>query len=198
VPAVLLEGFPELRGQHGFFFPCFNPIAQDDEADSRDASPLVNRQSSADRGQIDSGINGMPEMSVRPGADELMVLFESDSSAPILSQVPTGTQSDSNADPGECDARNGKSVGPMDNAMTKNVDPRYVAEEQDKAKNFQKKAAVTRRQGFLADGPARLQCARRPVGDKDDPRTFNEVTPNHASSPVGSRGHVQAAASVPL
>jgi len=163
VPAVLFEGIPELCGQHGFFFPCFDPIAQDDEANSRDASPLVNGQSSAHRGQSDSGINRMPEMSVGPGADELVFLFESDSGAPILPQVPTGPKSDCNADPGECDARNGKSVCPTDNGMTKNADVRYAAEEQDKAKNFQKKDAVTRREGFLADGPAGLQCARRPV-----------------------------------
>jgi hypothetical protein len=61
----------------------------------------------------------------------------------------------------------------MYNAMTKNADLRYVAEEQNKANDFQKEEAGTRRQGFPADGPARLQRARRPVGDKDDPRTFN-------------------------
>ncbi len=92
----------------------------------------------------------MPEMSVGPSTDELVVLFESDTGAPILSQVPAGPQSDRNADPGECDARNGKSVCPMDNAMTKNADPRSVAEEQDKAKDFQKEEAGTRRKGFLA------------------------------------------------
>ena len=105
--AVLFERFPELGGQHGFFFPRLDPIAQDDQADSHDASPFVNRQSAADRRQIESGINGMPEMSVGTSADELVVLFESDSGAPILSQVPAGPQSDSDADPGECDARNG-------------------------------------------------------------------------------------------
>jgi len=193
VPAVLLEGFPELRGQHGFFFPRLHPIAQDDQADSRDASPSVNRQSSAHRGQIDSGINGMPEMSVGPSTDELVVLLESDTGAPILSQVPAGPQSDSDTDPGERDARNGKSICPMDNAMTKNAGLRYVAEEQDKAKDFQKEEAGTRRKGFPAEGPACLQRARRPVCDKDDPRTFNEITPNHASSTVPSRGHVQVA-----
>src|SRR5271157_3040779 len=155
--AVLLEGFPELRGQHGFFFPRFDAIAEDDQGNSGDASPVVNRQRSADCGQIDSGINGMPEISVGPGADELVVLFESDSGAPILSQVPAGPQSDGDADPGECDARNGKSVCPRDNAMTKNADLPYAAEEQDKTKDFQKEEAATRRQGFPADGPARLQ-----------------------------------------
>src|SRR5580704_16745656 len=90
VLAMLAEGLAELSAQHGFFFPGFNPIAQDHEDDCHHASPLVNRQSSADRGQIESGINGMPEMCVRPSADELVVLFESDSSAPKLSQVPPG------------------------------------------------------------------------------------------------------------
>ena len=193
MPAALFEGFPELRGQHGFFFPRLHPIAQDDQGDSRDASPLIDRQHSADRGEIDSGINGMPEMSVGPSTDELMVLFESDTGAPILSQVPASPQSDSDADPGECDARNGKSVCLMDNVMTKNADLRYAGEEQDKAKDFQKEEAGTRRQGFPAEGPARLQRARGPVCAKDDPRTFNDITPNHASSTVPSRGHVQVA-----
>ncbi len=188
MPAVLFEGFPELRGQHGFLFPCLHPIAQDDQADPCDASPSVNRLSSAQRGQIESGIYGMPEMSVGPSADELVVLFESDTGAPILSQVPAGPQSDSDADPGECDARNGNSVGPMDNAMTKNADLPYVGEEQDKAKDFQKEEAGTRRKRFPAKGSARLQRARRPVCAKDDPRTFNDITPNHASSTADLAG----------
>ena len=71
-----------------------------------------------------------------------MVLFESDSCAPILPQVPAGPQRDSDADPGECDARNSKSIRPMDNAMPKNTDLRCVAEQQDKAKNLQKKDAI--------------------------------------------------------
>ncbi len=41
VLAVLLEGFPELGSQHGFFFPRLDPIAQDDQSNSRDASPFV-------------------------------------------------------------------------------------------------------------------------------------------------------------
>src|SRR5260370_10473314 len=143
VPAMLFEGFPKLRGQHGFFFPRLDPIAQDDQANSHDASPLVNRQSSTDRGQIDSGINGMPKTSVGPSANELVVLFESHSSAPILSQVPAGPQSDSHSDPGAYYARNSKSVCSMENAMTKNADLRCVAEEQGKANNCQKKDAVT-------------------------------------------------------
>ncbi len=143
VPAMLFEGFAKLRGQHGFFFPRLDPIAQDDQANSHDASPLVNRQSSTDRGQIDSGINGMSKTSVGPSANELVALFESDSSAPILSQVPAGPQSDSDAYPGEYDARNSKSVCSMENAMTKNADLRCVAEEQGKTNNFQKKDAVT-------------------------------------------------------
>ena len=81
----------------------------------------------------------MPEMSVGSSADELVILFESDSGAPILSQVPAGPQSYGDADPGEYDTRNRKSVCPMDNAMTKNADLRSVAEEQCEAKNLQKK-----------------------------------------------------------
>lgn len=84
----------------------------------------------------------MPEISIGPSADDLVVLFESDSRAPILSQVLPGPQSDSDADPGECDARNSKRIRPMDNAMTKNTDLRCVAEEHGKAKNLQKKDAV--------------------------------------------------------
>jgi len=133
----------------------------------------------------------MTEISVGPRADELVVLFKSDSGAPILSEVPAGPQSDRDANPGECDAGDGKSVGPRQNVMTKNTDPRHVAEKQDKAKNLQKKDAVTRGDRFLADGPARLPRAHRPVCDKNDPRTFNQVTPNHVSSAVG--GQVQVA-----
>ena len=82
---MLLEGFPELRGQHGFFLSRLEPIAEDDEGNPHDASPLVNRQGSAKRGQIDAGVNGMPETSIWSGAYELMVFFKSDPGAPILS-----------------------------------------------------------------------------------------------------------------
>ncbi len=75
----------------------------------------------------------MPEISVGPSADELVVLFKGDSGAPILSQVPTGPQRDRDADPGKCDAHDGKRVGSMDNAMAKNTDPCCVAEEKYKA-----------------------------------------------------------------
>src|SRR5260370_1291763 len=57
VPAMLFEGFPKLRGQHGFFFPRLDPIAQDDQANSHDASARVNRHISLDRGQIYSRSN---------------------------------------------------------------------------------------------------------------------------------------------
>ena len=171
--AALFEGFAELPGQHGFFLPCLDPIAEDDQADSGDALPAVNGQRSADSGQIDSGINGMPEIRVGAGADEFVALFESNSGAPILSQVPAGPESDGDTDPCERDARGGDSVGLRENVAAKNGDLRRLAEEQDKAKNFQKKDSVTRGEGFLAEGATRLQRARRPVGDKDDPRTFN-------------------------
>jgi hypothetical protein len=78
----------------------------------------------------------MPKISIRPTADELVVLFERGPGAPILSQVPASPQSDCDADPRECDAHNGKTVRLRDDAMTKNSDPRCVAEEQDEAKNF--------------------------------------------------------------
>ena len=136
MPAVFLEGLPELGGQQGFFFFRLDPIAQHDHANSYDTSPLVNGQGAADRGQIESGINGMPEMGVGPRADEFMVLFESDSAAPKLSQVPAGPQRDREADPGEGDGRNGKSVGSMHNAVAKNADRTCVAEDQYKPRIF--------------------------------------------------------------
>ena len=159
--AMLLEVLSELGGQHRFFFPCLDPIAEDDQANSGDASPAVNRQRSADCGQIDSGINGMPEISVGPAADELVVFFQSDSGAPILSQVPARPQSDGDADPSEGNTRNGQCVGAEKNVMIENAHLPFiaVAEEQDKAEDFQKEDAVTRGEGFLADGAARLHCA---------------------------------------
>ena len=71
----------------------------------------------------------MPEMSVWPSANELMVLFESDSGAPILSQMPTGPQSDPNPDPGECDSSNSQGVGKRENTVPKNADLPYIAKE---------------------------------------------------------------------
>jgi hypothetical protein len=40
--------------------------------------------------------------------------------------------------------------------MTEDANVRYAGEEQDKARYFQKEKARTRRQGFVADGPARF------------------------------------------
>ena len=52
----------------------------------------------------------MPEMGVRAGVDELVVLFESDSSTPILSGVPTRPHGDRDAAPSQNDTcdREGK------------------------------------------------------------------------------------------
>src|SRR5208337_829755 len=50
VAAVLFEVFSELLDQHGFFFPCLDPIAEDDQGNPGDASPAVNHQCSTDRG----------------------------------------------------------------------------------------------------------------------------------------------------
>lgn len=44
----------------------------------------------------------------------------------------------------------------------------------------------------MADRSARLQCARNPVCDKDDPRTFNEITPNHVSSTADLAGTLES------
>lgn len=52
--AVLQESFAKLLGEDRFFFPGFDPIAEDDEDNSGDAAPAVDRQASADGGQIES------------------------------------------------------------------------------------------------------------------------------------------------
>jgi hypothetical protein len=164
---MLLEGLSELRSEYGFFFPRLHPIAQDDQADSRDAMPFVNRQGSADRGENDSGIKGMAEMSVGASTDQLVVLFESDAGAPKLSQVPASPQSESDANPGECDAGDGNSVCPRDNEVSENADVPSPGEEQDKAGYFQKEEDGTRHQGFVASDPARPQRAYHQVCAKD-------------------------------
>ena len=52
--AVLQEGFAKLLGEYGFFFSGFDPIAEDDEGNSGNAAPAIDRQGSADGGQIES------------------------------------------------------------------------------------------------------------------------------------------------
>ena len=64
--------------------------------------------------------------------------------------------------------------------MIKKADLSNVAEKKNKANNLQKEGAIARSGRFLADRPARFQRAGRPVCDKDDPRTFNEITPYQA------------------
>jgi len=56
VAAVLVERHTELCGQHRFFFARLDPIADDDQRDSRYAAPLVNHQNSADRREIEAGV----------------------------------------------------------------------------------------------------------------------------------------------
>jgi hypothetical protein len=192
VAAMIFKGFPELLDQHGFFLPCLDPIAEDDEGHSDDAAPALNRQRSPDGGQNDPGIDGMPEVGVGSGADELVFFFKCDSGAPILSEVPASPQGDGDANPGEGDAGEGKSVGTRENVTAKKADFGCVAEKQDKAKNFEKKDAVTRRERFLADGAARLQRTDCPVCDKNDPRSLDEGMPNHVSKT--DRGQVEVAA----
>ena len=98
--AVFFEGLPELRGQHRFFFSRFDPIAQNDQGGSRDTSPFVDGQNSAKHCQIQTGVDGMAEMSVGAGADELVSFFQGDSGAPVLSQMASGPQRDRDAGPG--------------------------------------------------------------------------------------------------
>lgn len=194
VAAVLVERRAELSGQNRPFFARLDPVAEDDQGNSRYATPFVNHQNSADRREIESGVNRMAKMSVWPGADEFMVLFQSDSGAPILSQVPARPESDGDADPGEYDAGSGKSVAPMHNEVTKKAYIRGAAEEKYVTKNLQSEDAIPRRVGFLADGPARLQRAHQPVDTKHDPRPFGEVSPNHLSSAAVSRESAQLGA----
>jgi len=120
VLAVLVESFAKLLGEDGFFFSGFDPIAEDDEYDSGETAPAVNGQDSADGGQIESGINGMPEMGVGAGADELVIFFESDAGAPILSEMPARPEGDGDADPGEGNASEGKRVGAREDAIAEN------------------------------------------------------------------------------
>lgn len=184
VAAMVPEGFSELHRQHGFLFPRFDPIAEDDQGHTGDASPAVDRERSADCRQVDPGINRVPEIRVGAGANELVVFFESDSRAPILSQVPAGPESDRDASPGEGNAGNGKSVAARENLTTENADLPCVTEEQDETEYLEKKNAATRREGFPADGAPRLQCTREPVNDEYDPWTFNQITPDHLLSTV--------------
>jgi len=133
----------------------------------------------------------MAKMSMGPTADELVVLFQSDSGAPILAQVPARPESDGDAYPRECHAGNFKSVIPMHNQVTENASPYEVAEDQYVAKKLQSEDPIPRRGGFLADGTARLQRAHQPVDAKYDPRPFSEVSPSHRLSAAVSRERAQ-------
>jgi hypothetical protein len=64
VAAVLFKDCAELDGQHALFDPRFDPIAEDDQEDSQHAAPFVDGQGSAERCQVESGINRMTEMRV--------------------------------------------------------------------------------------------------------------------------------------
>ena len=180
--AVLLESFAKPSGEYGFFFSGFDPIAEDDEGNSGDAAPAVNRQDSADGSQIESGIDGMPEIGVGAGADELVIFFESDSGAPILSEMPARPEGKGNADPCEGNASEGKSVGAGENAIAENayaspaekLEKVYYFEKQDKADYFQEENTVTRYERFAADGAARLERACHPIDDKDNPRNLDQ------------------------
>src|SRR5580658_4241190 len=119
----------------------------------------------------------MPEIGVGASADELVIFFESDPGAPILSEMPASPEGEGNADPCEGNASQGKSVGAKENSLAENADPRCPAEKQDKAHNFQEENAGTRGERFVADRAPGLQRARRPIDDEDDPGNLNEQWP---------------------
>lgn len=148
VAAVLVELFPELCGQNRFFSAPLDPIGKDDRSESCNASPFVYRQGSADRGEKDPGVDRVPEASIRAGADELMILLESDSAAPILPQVPACPQGESDSNPSERYSCNRGYVGTMEYALTENSDVHEAAEQQDEAGNFQRKMARSRDKGL--------------------------------------------------
>lgn len=121
----------------------------------------------------------MAEICVRASADELVIFFESNSGAPILSEMPASPESDGDADPCEGNASEGKSVGARENAMAEDADARCPAEKQDKACYFQEENTVTRGERFAADCAARLERARRPIDDEDNPGNLNEQWPRY-------------------
>ena len=128
----------------------------------------------------------MPEMSVGAGPDELVILLQGDSTAPILPQVPAGPDGESDSNPSKSDARNRGRVGTMENALTKHADAHEAPEQQGEAGDFQKEVAGTRDKRLCGHSPARLQRAHSPIDAKDDPRSFDEIMPNQFDSvPLG-------------
>lgn len=121
-------------------------------------------------------------MSVEASADEFVFLFEGDSAALILSEVPAGPQGKTDAYPSECDSRDRGRVGAIENALTKRTHVDEAAEEQDEAGDYQKNVARTRVKGLCGHRLARLQRARRPVPAEDDPAAFDEIMPNQCDS----------------
>src|ERR1700721_4848253 len=98
----------------------------------------------------------MPEIRVGASADELVIFFESDSGAPILSEMPASPEGEGDAHPREGNASQRKSVAGRESVLAENADARCPTEKQDKAHNFQQENAVTRGEGFAADCGTRL------------------------------------------
>src|ERR1700684_3263821 len=119
---MLLKICPELRGQHPLFSPRLNPIADNDQTDSGYTSPSVNRDRGTNCSQIQSGINGMPQPRIRPGADQFVIFFDGDPCAPKLSEMPARPQGQRNPGPGERDAREAEGVSPRGDFVPENPD----------------------------------------------------------------------------
>jgi len=148
------EGGAELRVQHGLFSSCLDPIAGDDQDDSDDAAPAVDGEHSADGGQIESGINGMAEIGVRSGADQLVVILMV---TRALQYWPRCQRARERA---RCRSRSrlrrlrpgrrtGEKCGGLetDLGVEGELSAFAIHEEQDKTDNFQQEDAVARGEG---------------------------------------------------
>jgi hypothetical protein len=120
----------------------------------------------------------MPQASIRPGADQLVIFFDGNSTTPILAEVPACPDGQRSSRPRQ---RNGGDVGGIaarENSLAKESDTGRTLEQENEAYNFDEHDAVTRHKGFTSLRPLGVQGADDPIADEDDPGNIDENAPD--------------------
>ncbi len=168
--AVLLEIRPEVPFQQRFFPFRLDPKTPNDHADSHDAAPAADRERGTNRRQVQPGIDWVPQARVGPSADELVIFFYGDSSAPVLAEMPARPNRQRDAGPGKHNCGDADTKTPRNYSLAQETDVGRMPKEQNETDDFEKHNAVARRKRFPLFGRLGIQRADRPIEDEGHPR----------------------------
>ena len=136
---VIVKRRAELSSEKCFFFLRLSRETEINHDQSQKSAVFTNDQRSAKHREKDSGVNRMPDVRVRTGADQLMVLFDLHFGAPVF------PNRGSSPDGEDCTGQRQRPTHPTDPLIRRNKavvqkiqDRRRKIVEQKKANNHER------------------------------------------------------------